>query len=1070
MPSKQPNKMPVAGVTSIALAAAALLFTGELPYLETRAPQKQNLTYELRTPLEQVDARLWQDPFGAIAEFERKEGARAKSDADAERDEAVHGRRYVQPPTAAAASRFRWFRYGKGIHDVQVAIGRVTSSSDSSGTATAPLKILAVTMVGSPYVGGEESRRRERYAVVSALGAQHFAPVDNEHIGYAVLHFDASGKLVDDVGADDPEQDTVSVLMPFETFTTDSRRPRVASNDLLLLWIDDAAFAAVMPQRNWLQAFRDLIRILAPCPDNDTQAANCAQVRIVGPSSSDQYLAITEPPNQVTVKRDNSLDNRLLVVSPFVTSDIISNLPSVRFIRTIPTDETVLGKLAAELPRRDAQICGGPGTVILLSEWDTEYGRRARETLEQALKGKDSCGKAQWEYVRSYSFVRGLDGAVVGTDPLEPAAHHSAAPDDTAPRPHTKIEWPETSDQRDYIRRLGERIADLEKSKELDRLKDHRPRSPGIRAVGIIASDTDDKLMLLQALRQKFPDVTFFTTDADARLFNPRVQKWTRNMLVASGFGLTLRDELQYKTPPFRDVYQTSAYLATLVALQDDSIDALKAAVKLWAGDSETPGGGELFEVGTSKLVRLTQPEDAMPVGPCAVESLVGCASVVERHEVDLPSPQQRTVVLALVVVVVATIAGFAAWNYRHVAARTNASKGLRWLAWALLGMLGIVLLGTVLIACVAANVAVPLLRSNEPATLTQGVSSAPVALCWSLALSAIFFYLLVIVTTIPRRFAELEKSFLGPSTALPAMDPNDRRRHFWFWMWCELRDRNAPSFVGTKADNFVDTWALYKHHTFDRRRLLRIVVWYAVMLVPMVMLRPWLPPLIFPISGTMRLVLHLLGMFGFGALMLLMAVVADTVLLCMIFVIAIGRRRNTYPAPIVAAAAARYELLPDLEQDADSLLDTELISMRTSMVADYLYYPFVVMAILALGLFATLEDWARWPGRFVVLGLSVCELGALWVLLRWSAERARRNALEKLETAQLRACREHARRPVLLRAVVRQCRLLSEHISRVRDGAFAALQDQPIVRALLLPIGGAGAAQLLQYFSFHFP
>jgi len=93
------------------------------------------------------------------------------------------------------------------------------------------------------------------------------------------------------------------------------------------------------------------------------------------------------------------------------------------------------------------------------------------------------------------------------------------------------------------------------------------PGRPGIRAIGILGSDVYDKLLALQALRPRFPDAIFFTTDLDARLWHPNQLKWTRNMIVASSFGLELKDALQQDIPPFRDSYQTAQYLGGLSAL-----------------------------------------------------------------------------------------------------------------------------------------------------------------------------------------------------------------------------------------------------------------------------------------------------------------------------------------------------------------------------------------------------------------------------------------------------------------------------------------------------------------------
>ena len=76
-----------------------------------------------------------------------------------------------------------------------------------------------------------------------------------------------------------------------------------------------------------------------------------------------------------------------------------------------------------------------------------------------------------------------------------------------------------------------------------------------------------DKLVVLQLLRPRFTDEFFFTTDLDARLFHPAELKWTRNVLVASSFGLQLEHDLQKDIPPFRDTYQAGEYLACLAAL-----------------------------------------------------------------------------------------------------------------------------------------------------------------------------------------------------------------------------------------------------------------------------------------------------------------------------------------------------------------------------------------------------------------------------------------------------------------------------------------------------------------------
>ncbi len=91
-----------------------------------------------------------------------------------------------------------------------------------------------------------------------------------------------------------------------------------------------------------------------------------------------------------------------------------------------------------------------------------------------------------------------------------------------------------------------------------------------VGAIGILGSDVYDKLLILRALRPQFPNTLFFTTDLDAQLLHPADFPWTRNLIVASSFGLDLNRKLQGKIPPFRGNYQTSIFFSTLLATEFD--------------------------------------------------------------------------------------------------------------------------------------------------------------------------------------------------------------------------------------------------------------------------------------------------------------------------------------------------------------------------------------------------------------------------------------------------------------------------------------------------------------------
>ena len=149
--------------------------------------------------------------------------------------------------------------------------------------------------------------------------------------------------------------------------------------------------------------------------------------------------------------------------------------------------------------------------------------------------------------------------------------------------------------QLDYIPRLADHIEQVNRELFVD--------SPAaqIRAIGVLGSDLYDKLLTLQALRPRFPNAIFFTTDLDARLWHPNQLKWTRNMVVASSFGLELQPELQQDIPPFRDSYQTAEYLSCLSALGLVSPDELKCI------------SPRLFEIGRNGPVDLSAQPGATP-------------------------------------------------------------------------------------------------------------------------------------------------------------------------------------------------------------------------------------------------------------------------------------------------------------------------------------------------------------------------------------------------------------------------------------------------------------------------
>ena len=135
-----------------------------------------------------VDARLWQDPFAAV-------------DAASEETPGSEGAKQT-----AGSSTHTPDQIYKGD---PVAIGD-------------DITILAVTLPGGPYQEAAENRMRRRYAVLSALANQGAVPQDEQHIGY--FHPDRKS----DMGL----QKKVS----FEWWSLPDDKKKV-----LLLWVDESS-------------------------------------------------------------------------------------------------------------------------------------------------------------------------------------------------------------------------------------------------------------------------------------------------------------------------------------------------------------------------------------------------------------------------------------------------------------------------------------------------------------------------------------------------------------------------------------------------------------------------------------------------------------------------------------------------------------------------------------------------------------------------------------------------------------------------------------------------------------
>jgi hypothetical protein len=111
--------------------------------------------------LQDIDARLWQDPIGAVW-----------------RDQA---QKTAEIPFRDCASK-------EALPDD----GESYAHSCPPGIGNGEV-VLGVMLPGAPFPEAEETRRQIRYAVLSALHVKDYVPTDEEHIGYFRQRIDEAG-------------------------------------------------------------------------------------------------------------------------------------------------------------------------------------------------------------------------------------------------------------------------------------------------------------------------------------------------------------------------------------------------------------------------------------------------------------------------------------------------------------------------------------------------------------------------------------------------------------------------------------------------------------------------------------------------------------------------------------------------------------------------------------------------------------------------------------------------------------------------------------------------------------
>lgn len=1159
-PKRPANGGPSAnGLLLLVTLLAGALLVRQLPLTDSRPSAAEPKAYSYLAA--DIDARLWEDPIGAVARGIRDYQQRTTDHPDID----------------------------QGDHS-SACMARELAERSRGGALPQPV-FVGVMVPGGAYPGYAEWRRRARYAVLSGLKEFGYAPNDPEHLGYFTLDTELRDVL-------DPKFDSKGIpaaqFFAYEWFDrTGSSSPASgaaavaaeaagADHRLLVIWLDQGLFADNTVDRidhlfGYLLGRNGAATGVDKCPRGAAEAqpgARKPRVIILGPGDSTMLKHMAEqaaanPPPQ----RANDLhfydyaatapDADLLPKSSEGTEP--TNLHqffaarNLAVFRTIGDDQQLACTLRDELALRG--ISGPAATslkdpppvspeVVLIAEWDTDYGRALAGITKDVLTGAARClpgGNGTddevnqiahaWSgkyWVDTYTYLRGVDGRLPGRQAEaggKSGVSGGGSNDDKGPTSSAgddkRIERAEGQGQLDYLRRLALRLHTLDASARAQ-------GQNGIRAIGVMGSDVYDKLLVLQVLRPAFPYATFFTTDLDARLLHPLEFDWTRNLLVASNFGLALAPGLQSGIAPFRDAYQTSLYLSTLIALTNAA--SARCHVEPGSGTAHCPVDQpridawrtqpRLFEIGRLGPFDLSggalrRSEGAgVPVagveGSCdAIAALRDCATVQPKAPglVAEPSPYARRisfVVLAVALIALAMSAGAGQrirdWAIDPAAgpyAKIPRQKQTKLLAAGLF----------VLVLLLGMTYAMPsFLRwlthfltedgRGVPLTLLDGVSIWPTELIRAFGLVLAGWLIYHGWRKLDANIDYVSEQMLWQSQRAALVAEVDAEYAGWKWWQRFLHvfsfrlnwERNA----GRRADGSrpegggepppldpatglrpeaEEFWRKYIYQGRLGARLCRIgtaVALYFLFALAVAAVFGFPETAIRGVRGrTIDAVLVLVAVL---TTQFLIFSVVDATILCRQFVMAISRRRlaggqaqafdfdrvsatTRWPDPTLEHFAGKLKID---KRFVDQWVTIHVIGLRTKAVSRLIFYPYLVLSLIIIARSPIFDNWAMPVALKIILGTSVLIVTVGAILLRSAAEYARRKVVWRLSNELIplnsaNAADQHA---------AKQVEGMIAQINKYNTGSFASYLNQPVVRAILLPLGSVGGVSLLQYLT----
>jgi hypothetical protein len=1033
------------------------------------------------------EAWLWKDPFG----FDSPDIQKAIELAE------KHLKKKDPKGRTCRASLGKILGLDKN-DDEQVKNGkRVNNKNNKEKDRAKPVILAPLVKVKPNTVENKELRTRQRYAVVAGLIESGYQPQEPDRLHFCAIQkssheYDMRWERYKYNGF---EEKTAS--KPEKPGGTSPARP-----DIIVAWIDSEILTAddkfpaghpCTPACNF--PFKNLVKELSK--DNEFYLFDVND--ILDRNRSESIKSHIECINEKNERKKRECGRHIELIKPAGMKDETGN-------------QDLANKLGAELGLRGIKE-PSKEVIIILEQGSENAGALAnnigkyfskQKCEKQSCPESDSISPASRDGIRNIFYLKASDGNPEKTRARDKKDKNENQPDDKPERVsvidlHRRPPLPIGPGQMDHFHRLAEEISNVHDTIDIDK------RDSGAKAIVILGSDFNDKLLIIEALRDKLPHLLILTTDLDAQMLHSRHWRSTRNLIVASHFDLLLQEKTkkeknefderpfsqrasQDRFPPFRDSDQTNIFYRTL-AIADDNANSIDDSEKTFP---------RIFEVGRNGFVRLGDAGNS-------------AAALKSRGDAENNSTEKT-----------------ATSNYHPSDSTENNTKDRLWLLFGIALFLilfygalrprsrlvtGYLFAGTAGVFAIAYIFATD--GSGEPLSFTDGVSLWPTILLQIVAILWAGAFFVLTMCDLDKNFYHLSDQYFrrwwrhvsDHSVYVPGQHPGqDRCRLGWLiwvyairgrmrstrgwatffvlpvsiylyayndvhpselallpclaflvliafmyvawpWFWQAVSIKRWDGDV-IRINNISRMWLKYFRLGRFGYRLARVIGMWLIFAVIETLLVYLLPPWPLPWRGD-RDPASWIGVLSFVVTMLLLFFVLDAVRLNYYWIKKL-RRHHWQVSTQQPRQACTIGLLESLEDIV------EVVAKRIQAVDKLIYYPMLCIVLMLFAKITYFDNQDLPLSKGITFGAAISFLFFSGFMLRHEANQLRLSIRKDVQDRAVGVtCTRDRKQDTLTR------------LDTIDEGAFQPMLEQPVMQALLIVLASIGlfAGEYLKLF-----